>query len=188
MNIQIDITPPKLKLNKQKQEHLQNELNKICTEIRKQAEKDIEKMFYQECIQEHTISREDMIQLYKKYPTYYKLYNNEFKLCEKIDDNMFEEPTKIETITYNYAESYDEYNIKEQMYINQLKEVLHLPTITEIVVMQDTGLHIRGLITVKEDILLNLIKQLRKICSTIDVNIQEDSISIIAYFKEEYKT
>ena len=101
---------------------------------------------------------------------------------------MFEEPTKIEIITYNYAEAYEEYNIKEQRYINQLKELLYLPMITEIVVMQDTGLHIRGLITVDEDILLNCIKQLRKICSTIDVNIKENSISIIAYFKEEYKT
>ena len=101
---------------------------------------------------------------------------------------MFEEPTRIEQITYNYAGSYDVYTIDEQMYINKLKELLYLPMVTEVVVMQDTGLHIRGLITVDEDILLNCIKQLRKICSTIDVNIQENSISLIAYFKEEYKT
>lgn len=164
MTIKIDITPPTLILNKQEREHLKKELDKIYPELRKQAEKDIEKLLDKQI----------------------KEWN---KLQEKEAKRMYaEEPTRIETITYNYAEAYEKYNIKEQMYINQLKELLHLPMITEIVVMQDTGLHIRGLITVKEDILINIIKQLRKICSTIDVNIQEDSISLIAYFKEEYKT
>lgn len=164
MTIKIDITPPNLILNKQEREHLKKELDKLYPELRKQAEKDIEKLLDKQI----------------------KEWN---KLQEKGAKRMYaEEPTRIEIITYNYAEAYDEYNIKEQSYINQLKELLHLPMITEIVVMQDTGLHIRGLITVKEDILINLIKQLRKICSTIEVNIQENSISIIAYFKEEYKT
>ena len=103
----------------------------------------------------------------------------------KVEDNIQQEPSEIEIVTYNYQGKYEEYKICEESYINQLKQLLKLPMTSRIIVMQETGLKITGLITVKTEILIDVIKQLKKICSSVTVYVYEDSISLMGYFKEE---
>ena len=97
---------------------------------------------------------------------------------------MQQEPSEIEKITYNYQIRWEEYQIGEEQYISQLKQILKLPMASKIIVMQETGLKITGLITVKTEIIINVVRELRKICSSVTVYIDETSISLMAYFKE----
>lgn len=105
------------------------------------------------------------------------------QMAKRSIDELFNTIT-IEEATDDYYKAYKYYMKDEEVYTVQIETILGLPEDAEVTILQNTGIMITGLKSINN----HMLNTIEEVCEEYYIhNTSKGTITIIAYFIEDYK-